>query len=189
MPRVTHVNKARGRNDGSPRRCHGCGQPIEAGRPYKWFKIKQQYGGIRRDFHADCRIRSSMMTTSPTRQALAYAQEAVEDAMADTSKFALADYAQVVRDYAEAIRELGEMKRESAQNLEEGFGHPTYQSEELEQAADSCDSMADELDSTADEIDGMDDPDEEGIDEEEREERRDAVQSAVDEACMEEPEV
>jgi hypothetical protein len=46
---------------------------------------------------------------------------------------------------ANEVRELAEEKRESATNIEEGFGHPTSQSEELEQVAEDLEGWADEL--------------------------------------------
>jgi rubrerythrin len=46
---------------------------------------------------------------------------------------------------ADEVRDLAEQRRESASNIEEGFGHATYQSEELEQQAEDLDGWADEL--------------------------------------------
>jgi DnaJ-class molecular chaperone len=43
------------------------------------------------------------------------------------------------------VRDLAEEKRESAQNIENGFGHPTYQSEELTQQADDLETWADDI--------------------------------------------
>lgn len=155
MPRTNFVQSAK-----KERRCTRCGGTIEVGQPYKWFKIKQQYGGIRKNYHQDCAIMPWERTTSPTRQHILMAQHNNDQALAALPEdVTLADIAQIVRDYAESVRELGEMKRESAENLESGFGHETYQSAELHEAADNCDSMADELDSTADDIESMDDPD------------------------------
>jgi hypothetical protein len=48
---------------------------------------------------------------------------------------------------AEQIKEIAEEKRESASNIEEGFGHPTQASEDLENIADELESWADEIES------------------------------------------
>lgn len=47
------------------------------------------------------------------------------------------------------IKPGGEVYRESAQNMEDGFGHETYQSAELNEKADALESAADEIESAA----------------------------------------
>jgi len=160
MARVTYVKAAKGRKDGRPRRCSGCGKEINAGDPYKWFANRIGRYSSRKDFCADCRIRPSMMTTSPHLSALYAAQETAEDALgAGGDDLTLADIAQIVRDYGEAVREVGTGYEESADNIEDGFGHETYQSEEIREKASACEDAADQADSAADDIEGMDDPD------------------------------
>ena len=46
---------------------------------------------------------------------------------------------------ASAIREIAEAKRESASNIEEGFGHETSQSDELNDVADTLENWADDV--------------------------------------------
>ena len=117
-----------------PERCGKCGTTIEPGDPYKWTEIKMQYGGRRL-------VRCS---TCPTWR----------PSELSTSKMAGIYAAQ------EAVREVAEEYRESAQAIEDGFGHPTYQSDELNERAD-------ELDGWADDVEGVDfdewdpDPDDE----------------------------
>jgi len=48
---------------------------------------------------------------------------------------------------AERVREIAEEKREGASNIEDGFGHSTYQSDELNDVADQLDSWADDIES------------------------------------------
>jgi hypothetical protein len=48
---------------------------------------------------------------------------------------------------AAAIREIAEAKREAAQNIEDGFQHPTSQSEDLTDIADQLDDWAGEVES------------------------------------------
>jgi hypothetical protein len=61
-------------------------------------------------------------------------------------------------DVAEGVREVAEEYRESASNMEEGFGHATSMTEELEEKADELDSWADDVENA---LDGEDDFDEE----------------------------
>jgi rubrerythrin len=55
------------------------------------------------------------------------------------------DVTELLETAANSVREIAEVKRESAQNMEDGFGHPTPQSEELEEQADELESWADEI--------------------------------------------
>lgn len=159
MPRVNHVKAARGRANGEPRRCAGCGKEINPGDSYKWFKIKLAYGGIRKNYCSTCTIRPSAMTNSVHRQAILMAQEAAEDALAQEGQ-TLADIAQILRDYGSTCTdEIAEGYRESAQNIEDGFGHPTYQSDELTEQADAWEAFGQECDAEADEIESLEDPD------------------------------
>jgi DnaJ-class molecular chaperone len=50
-----------------------------------------------------------------------------------------------LEDAAQGARDLAEEKRESASNIEDGFGHPTSMSEELEEIAQTLDGWADEI--------------------------------------------
>jgi hypothetical protein len=156
MARVTYVKKSQ-KDQGN---CAGCGTPIPKGSPYKWFANRIGRFSSRKNYCANCRIRPSMMTTSPHLSALYAAQENAEDALGASGELTLADFAQIVRDYGEAVREVGEGYEESAQNMEDGFGHETYQSEELHEKARACEDAADQADTAADEIESMEDPDE-----------------------------
>lgn len=55
------------------------------------------------------------------------------------------DVTELLENAANDVREIAEARRESAQNMEEGFGHSTTQSEELEEQADALESWADEI--------------------------------------------
>lgn len=55
------------------------------------------------------------------------------------------DVKAILEDAAQAVRDLAEEKRESAQNIEDGFGRATYQSDELNEVADNLDSWADDI--------------------------------------------
>jgi hypothetical protein len=159
MARVTYVKKARGTKRGENRRCTGCGKAIKPGDPYKWFANRIGRMSSRKDYCASCVIRPSMMTTSPHLATIYAAQEAAEDALAKLDRGeGLDSITQVLRDCAEGYREAKESYEESANNIVEGFGHETQQSEEIMEKSQACESAADELDNNADEIEGLDDP-------------------------------
>jgi hypothetical protein len=141
MARITTVRKRTvGKRGPQSMSCATCHQPIEYGQPYKWFKAKRSYGGVRYNYHPDCHIPPSHRTTS--RMGTIYdAQESFDPGETiDDIESALSEFAQTVRDVAEEYRE-------SASNIEEGFGHSTYQSEELAEKAETLDSWADDLES------------------------------------------
>lgn len=160
MARVTYVKSAKGRKDGRARKCSQCGTEILPGQSYKWFANRIGRYSQRKDFCADCRIRPSMQTTSPHLQTIYAGQENAEDALAaGGNEMTLSDIADAVRGYAEALREASESYGESADNMEDGFGHETANSQEIREKADECESIADTVEGAADEIESMDDPD------------------------------
>lgn len=113
---------------------------IKVGESYKWIEPSGQRV---RNRHADC----------PTWQVWEYSSS-LSARIAQIQHDAPGEFGSVedAQSWAESkageIRELAEEKRESASNIEDGFGHPTYQSEELNDTADQLESWADELEST-----------------------------------------
>lgn len=124
--------------------CGKCGKVIEVGSPYKHMSPKSgPYGGTRlvrcdtcEDWHAW--EYSSSLSARLSEISYYFWENIVEVTNADDVTDALSNAAQAVRDIAEE-------KRESASNIEEGFQHATYQSDELNEQADSLDSWADEI--------------------------------------------
>jgi hypothetical protein len=154
MARVTHVKSARKAQG----HCVKCGREIKQGDSYKWLANRIGRSSIKKKFCEFCQIRQSDRTTSGNLQTLYGAVEAAEDQLAEEG-LTLSDIAQALRDAAEGARETASMYEESAQNIEDGFGHSTYQSEEIQEKAQECEGFADELDSAADEVESMPDPD------------------------------
>lgn len=76
------------------------------------------------------------------------------------SDFDAGSFVEVVKEQiqmvADAANSVAEQYRESADNIESGFGHPTYQSEELAGKADELESWASELESWEPSQDGPD---------------------------------
>lgn len=131
--------------------CGKCGTTIQVGDPYKWIKPKSgPYGGRRMVRCAKCPTWNVWDYSSSLSAQVARIEYDADNAIRQAES--VEDAEAVAGEAADAIRELAEQKRESAGNIEDGFGHATYQSEELE-------SQADELDSWADEVEQVDFPD------------------------------
>lgn len=158
MARVNYVKKARASK--RPRRCEKCRTEIKVGDPYKWFANRIGRSSMRHDYCSSCVIRPSDMTTSPHLSSLYSATEAADDALDEIGDGGLEGIAAIVTECAGSVREVSEGYGESADNIEEGFGHETSQSEEIRGKSDELENFAQELESAADEIEGMDDPDE-----------------------------
>jgi hypothetical protein len=148
MARVHHVKKSQ--KEQGP--CQKCGIPIEKGVPYKWVAIMTGQRSSRTMKRCDaCRTwRPSELTTSKMAGVYA-AQESVDDVRSEWNP--LDDDTSALNDAlcaaAESVREVADEYRESADNIEDGFGHPTFMSEELEQKADELGSWADEIEQSA----------------------------------------
>jgi len=126
----------------------GCTHPdreIKPGQAYKWIKPKSgPYGGRMMARHADHPSWQVWEYSSSLSARIAQITETV-----DTDGIEDEDSARsVLEDAAQQIRDLADEKREGADNIVEGFGHETSQSEELVQVADDLEGWADDLEST-----------------------------------------
>lgn len=126
-------------------KCERCGKEITPGSPYKWIAPKSgPYGGHKRTRCAECPGWRPSETTSSTIKSIVYgAQENFSDELMGIED--IESLVDAVHTVGESYREAGEAARESATNIEDGFGHATYQSDELNERADSLESAADEL--------------------------------------------
>ena len=121
-------------------RCTYCGEDIQLGTPYKWI---EPHGRGQMNRHEGC----------PTWQPWEYSNslsariQQIQAGDPDSPE-SLEDLQSWLADKAQEIRDLAEEKREAATNIEEGFGHATYQSDELNDIAEQLDSWADEVEST-----------------------------------------
>lgn len=156
MARVTHVKRAQQRKnpDGSLKPnlvCEVDSTEIKPGDPYKWVSVKTGPRSSRKRVRCNaCPTWQRWDLSNSLSARLEQVSYNLGLAVAEASD---TDDAHTARGEAvEAIREIAEEKRESASNIEEGFGHPTSQSEELE-------GIADELESWAEEIEQADIPD------------------------------
>lgn len=151
--RIRTISKAR-----KPGMCEACGKTIEVGQGYR--SIKPRYGAKRKR-HLTCPVWTrSEMTTNDKLSALYAAIESAEGDIAawgqEWLSAPVAEDAEAMRDEltavlsqaAESVREVAEMYRESASNIEEGFGHATSLSEDMENNADEVESFADDIETT-----------------------------------------
>lgn len=140
-----------------PLRCDYAGctttdRQILPGQGYKWIKPKSgPYGGSQRNRHAEHPNWHQWEYSSSLSARVAQIQHDFTEALGegwDDPDFVR----ETLSNTAESIRELAEEKREAATNIEDGFGHETSQSEELN-------GIADELETWADDVEGAEVPD------------------------------
>lgn len=151
--------------------CEKCRKEIEPGQPYKHITPKSgPYGGRQRNRCAACPNWRPSETTSSTIKGIVYAaQENFDDAVS-AGFDSIEDLTEAVHEVGESYKEAAEAARESATNIEDGFGHSTYQSDELNERADSIESAGETLcdwepDDTFDEDDAQTEAEEEVLNE------------------------
>jgi len=89
------------------------------------------------------------MTPGRRGQLLAI-EEALSDALDSAEQGTGSDeFEQAASDAADGLRDLAQELTEGADNIEDGFGHETYQSEELRERAEALEGVADELEGVA----------------------------------------
>ncbi len=138
-----------------PLQCDHCGKPINIGDPYKWIapRAHRAASGVKRNRHTTCPAwRPSQTTSSPHLATIYGAQESAEEQIAAVTVGGADETADVeenlkgiAEEFAENIGEAVESYAESAQNIEDGFGHPTYQSEELQEKSEAIAQWADDV--------------------------------------------
>lgn len=139
MARVTRVQKA-----AKPHKCQRCGADIAKGDPYKHISPRTHRAARGRKLVrcAECpdwQVWEYSNSLSARIQQIQFEGAQAIEAAGDP-------FEDVPGELASTIRDLAEEKRESATNIEEGFGHPTPQSDELNQTADDLDGWADDID-------------------------------------------
>lgn len=156
MPRVRTVKKAQ--QSKRTRRCHRCGHEIQPGESYRHWKFRTGGRGGRMVFACSkqgCSPKPSDLTQSPHLSAFYAAQESASEQISGWSpdvpprgeEPTADDLTSILEEYAGSLREVGEGLTESADAIEEGFGHATYQVEELQERAQSYEDAADQVES------------------------------------------
>lgn len=194
MAKIVHVQSARIRKDkdGNVKPNHKCelhGEEIKPGDSYKHVTIKTGP----RSSHTRYRCAASPnwkrweLSSSLDARVEQIQYEGANSLEGAETKD---DFESMTESLAEEIEGLAEEKRESGQNMEDGFGHPTQQSESLEEIADSLDEWAQAIRDAANNLDDApeendasyaDDPEQYEDDLEQwQESARDEVQQALD---------
>lgn len=148
MARTEHIKSARKTKDGSRPTCYTCNQPIAIGDSYN----RNQPSRFSRAYcwHAACKAPAPSVLESNEKRSMAMAafEQAAEDLAAldagaySDSDALLADVRSVLEQCAEGVREAAEAWNESADSIEDGFGHETYQSAEMREHADTYEGVA-----------------------------------------------
>ena len=127
-----------------PPRCDHCGNPIEVGTPYKWIAPRSgPYGGTKRYRHESCPTWQVWEYSNSLSALIAAAQHDAQEALASAND--QGDFESVASDFAAAIQDLADQKNESADNIESGFGHETYVSEDLRDTASNLESWVSDI--------------------------------------------
>ena len=152
MARIYHIKRAR-----KTWKCESCGKEIEPGQPYK--HVSPRPGpwahGRKRTRCAECPTwKQSELTFS--KMAGVYAAE--EDFAVVMASWApedgLEEIETALEGFAAQVEEVADEYEESANNIEDGCGHSTYQSEELLEKADGLRDWANDVRSAYGDIDG-----------------------------------
>lgn len=124
-------------------RCLDCHEFVERGQGYRW--VKPRYGS-RKVLHVTCRsFKGSELISNDKLSQLA---AVLEDTEAQLDTINIDEAADFLSQVAESIREVAAMFEEVANNIEDGFGHETRQSEEFNDNAEQLHSFADDVEST-----------------------------------------
>lgn len=154
MARLNYVKSFRGtsKTEDGTLKCSKCGGTIAKGDSYKWWanRAPGMRGGFRRVrcSRRECHPKPSEMEGNPKRAAIMSMQEGLAadleawEASGATDTEELTSIAEAA---AENAMEVVEELREGAQNIEDGFGHETYQSEELNERADELEGQIEAL--------------------------------------------
>lgn len=162
--KITRVKSAQRRKnaDGSlkpPLVCElNANHVITPGTPYKHVKL--HIGAHQYVRCADCpdwKIWEVSSSLDAQLQQVAYEfGEGLNDVSSED------EVTELLESAANTVREIAEARRESAQSMEDGIGHPTSQSQELEDQADQLESWADEIETA--QVPEMPEPEEEDCD-------------------------
>lgn len=119
--------------------CDHCGEPIELGTPYKHVSPKSgPYGGRQRNRHESCPTWKVWELSNSWSARVAQ----VTDGFSLDGVESPEDVTAALESLADEVEGLAEESREVAQNIESGFGHSTFVSEEAEQRADELEEWA-----------------------------------------------
>ena len=154
MAKVQHIKKARASK--KPRRCVTCQHEIQVGESYKKVAKRTGRGGYTLNFCADHHPRPSHLLSGRSAE-LAEVVESAEGWLERVER-GEEELAVALDSIKEDIGNFAADIRESAENMEEGFGHSTAQTEAMSGTADTLEEWAErfgELDEESDDIESV----------------------------------
>jgi hypothetical protein len=163
VAQTQHIKSARKTKDGDRPTCHTCHKPIEVGQGY--YKNSPSRFSATYSWHEGCPGPRASTLESNEKRGAAYAAcedaddaveaidgvldirdggEPVEVTIEARVKYVMECLGDAFTVLGDGIQEAAEMWRESASNIEEGFGHETERSQEMNDHADVYDDAASE---------------------------------------------
>lgn len=145
------------------RKCGRCGKEIEPGMPYLWWanKLPNARSGYKQIRCVDHPPTLAERTPGRAGQLMGM-QDEWSKRLADCTT--IDDLTSARDDIAGEIRDFAQEFIDSADNMESGFGHETYQSQELREKGEAIEQVADDLEQVKPEFD---EDEAEGFDEDE----------------------
>ncbi len=139
-----------------PLRCENCGKDIQVGEGYKWVapRAHRAARGFKKIRCLDEPAwKQSELTSSPVLSVIYAGQEAADEALSrleaptveEDAETVLEEIQGIAEEMGAAALEGAEMRQESASAIEDGFGHATGQSEELQSDGDMLEDWANDL--------------------------------------------
>jgi len=123
-------------------KCESCGKTIEVGQAYKHVSPKSgPYGGYTRYRCSDCPGWQVWDLSNAWWARIAQATDGFDVSDCTTVE----EVQERLEAVADAIRDLAQESEEAADNIEEGFGHETMQSQEARDRAEALNDWADEI--------------------------------------------
>jgi len=154
MPKITQVKAARASD--KVRKCRQCGHEIAVGESYKHFTKRFSPTVF---FCSEHSPKGSDLVGGKAGDLIRIGEDLEENLNgAETVE----DIESALDTAVQEANDLADQLRESASNIEDGFGHATMMSEEIEGRADDIETWVGELESAKDDIGQEDEPEEPG---------------------------
>ena len=150
MARIKHVEKAR--TSKLSRRCVMCPHEVQVGEAYKYIAKKTgPYSSTKLIFCQDCTPRTSHLLSGRSAEMASNVEGFIDSVSEDVDFDALSE---ALNDLISSTESMTTEIEEAANGIEEGLGHPTAQSEAMQETAYGLYQWKDSLQAVLDEVDG-----------------------------------